>query len=88
MPRKNFYISTDRDGNMPVLSAKPVKSCWVKYVNDKPVAIKPYQDQTQVWDYAESTFYALPHEHATPKLTHVHATYAGKVMPPFKGEIL
>lgn len=88
MPRKNFYISTDRDGNMPVLSAKPVKSCWVRYVNDKPVEIKPYQDQTQVWDYAESTFYALPHEHATPKLTHVHATYAGKVMPPFKGEIL
>ena len=83
MPRKNFYISTDRDGNMQVLSAKPVKSCWVKYVNDKPVAIKPYQNQDQVWDYAESTFYALPHEHATPKLT-----YAGKVMPPFKGVIL
>lgn len=59
MSRKSFYISTDKDGNMPVLSAKPLKSCWVKYVNDRPVAIRPYKDQDRVWDYAHSTMLAL-----------------------------
>ena len=77
MSRKNFYICTDSDGNMPVLSAKPLKPYWVRYVNDHPVEIVLYKGQDQVWDYAESKFLAL-----SPKLT-----YTGKLMQPYKGVI-
>ncbi len=61
MSRKNFYISTDLDGNMPVLSAKPLpfKKAWTKYVNDVPVEVKPYKDQDRVWDYSKSAFLGL-----------------------------
>jgi hypothetical protein len=81
MSRKDFYISTDTDGNMPVLSAKPIvtKPAWIKYINDRPVAVKPYQGQTQVWDYAACEFLAL-----SPSAK----TYAGKPMQQYKGEIL
>lgn len=81
MSRKNFYICTDLDGNMPVLSAKliPTKKTWVKYVNDAPVAIKPYEGMRQVWDYARSEFLGL-----RPELL----TYAGKPMPLYTGLII
>jgi hypothetical protein len=81
MSRKNFYISMDRDGNMPVLSAKaiPTKKAWIKYVNDTPVAIKPYVGMTQVWDYARSEFLGLSPE---------TKTYAGKPMPRYTGLIV
>ena len=81
MSRKNFYISMDRDGNMPVLSPKaiPTKKAWVKYINDAPVAIKPYEGMTQVWDYAKSTFLGLSPE---------AKDYAGKPMPLYTGLIV
>lgn len=81
MTRKNFYISTDSDGNMPVLSAEPIvtKKAWVKYVNDCPIVIKPYQGQSCVWDYARSKFLALSAE---------AKTYAGEPMEQYKGMIV
>jgi len=76
MSRKNFYICTDQDGNMPVLSNKPLKKAWVKYVNDTPVLINPYPNQDRVWDYGKSTMLSL-----VDGLT----TYAGKPMAKYTG---
>ena len=81
MSRMDFYTSTDLDGNMPVLSLKPLpfKKAWVKYVNDIPVEIKPYRDQDRVWDYSKSTFLGLS---ASAK------DYLGVPFKPYQGAIL
>jgi hypothetical protein len=64
---------------MPVLSAKTQKDCWVQYVNDSPINVKPYKDQDRVWDYSKSKFLALSTE---------TRDYLGRPMPLYTGNIV
>lgn len=55
-----FFINTDPDGNMPVLSwNKPVKEHFVEYVNDHPVRGHLAPGTVRIYDYAKQEFYAL-----------------------------
>ena len=61
--RKDFYVLTDSEGKMPILSNTPSKisshKYWVKYVNDIPVEVYPYPGQDRVWDYSTNTMLSL-----------------------------
>lgn len=59
--RKNFFITTDSDGNMPRLErmAIPSRPYYVQYVDDRPVVVAPYFQQDRVWDYNKSEFLSL-----------------------------
>lgn len=58
---KNFFITTDSDGNMPRLERGrvPSKPFYVQYLNDKPVVVAPHFSQDKVWDYSKSMFLSL-----------------------------
>lgn len=82
MSRKNFYICLDKGGYMPIMSATPHvpnRPCFIQYVNDTPVKVKPFEGMYQVWDYSKSEYLAL-----RPEML----TYAGRPMPLYKGIIL
>lgn len=56
MTSNNFYIYTDSSGYLPVLTRNKIKypphhNCYVKYINNTPVEVKPYKGQTKVYDY-------------------------------------
>ena len=58
--KTNFYYNTDPDGKMPTLSyGKPIKVCYIKYINDKPVLVAPYEGQASVWDYSTNTMISI-----------------------------
>lgn len=60
MNKKNFYISTDSDGNMPVLTYdSPVKEHYVQYRNDAPVGGRLCDGQDRVWDYSKDQMLAF-----------------------------
>ena len=60
MSSRNFYISTDSDGNMPVLTHdKPAKEHYVQYSNDAPIGGHLYDGQDRVWDYNKSQMLAF-----------------------------
>jgi hypothetical protein len=81
----NFYIVTDMDGKMPMVCRRTPthpgmpKMAWVKYVADRPVEIKPYNGQGEVYDYYLQEFLAL---HVDTK------TWDGRDMPLFKGKVI
>ncbi len=79
MSRKNFYINLDKDGHMPILSQTIQKPCWIQYVNDTPVKLKPFSGMDRVWDYNRSTMLAL---------SETVKDYLGKPMEQYKGLIL
>lgn len=55
-----YFVNTDYDGNMPVLSwNKPVKEFFVEYRNDHPVSGHLPPGTTKVWDYALNEMFAL-----------------------------
>jgi len=74
-----FYLCTDSDGKMPSMTKKPNRPNWVRYVNDRPVKVKPYIGQDRVWDYNDSRMLAL-----YPGVK----SYDGTAMPVFTGQIL
>lgn len=78
--RKNFFITTDSDGNMPRLERGrvPTRAFYTQYVNDKPVLVSPHFTQTKVWDYATNQFLSLV---AGAK------AYDGKDLPIYNGRI-
>lgn len=86
MLKKNFYVATDDTGHMPQLSYdKPEHPCgadkmsYVQYVNNKPVTVKPYPGQKQVWDYSTNEPLAL-----VPGIKHWH----GAPMDLYKGAVI
>ncbi len=79
MSRKNFFVCVDRDGNMPVLSDKPLKAYYTQYVNDTPVVTVPYIGQDQVWCYKDSMFYSL---------VAGRTQHDGKPMPMYRGRVV
>ena len=55
-----YYICTDSDGKMPVMSkGVPVREHYIKYVNDVPVEGKLYKGQDRVWDYSKERMFGL-----------------------------
>lgn len=78
--RKNFFITTDSDGNMPRLERNrtPSRPFYIQYINDKPVVVAPYFSQDKVWDYSTSQFLSL---RADGK------RYDGSPMPIYQGRV-
>jgi len=56
---KNFCISVDSDGKIPVMSANPLKKHYVRYVNDVPVNGVLPEGTDRIWNYQEEEMYAL-----------------------------
>lgn len=59
----NFYIYTDSEGKMRVLSRKPMSSTshrfYVRYVNNRPVEFVAYPGQESAWDYSKCCYVPL-----------------------------
>jgi hypothetical protein len=79
--RKNFFITTDSDGNMPRLERGrvPSRPFYIQYRDDRPVVVAPYFDQDKVWDYSRSEFLSL---RTGAK------RYDGTTMPVYQGRIV
>lgn len=76
---KTFFLCTDFDGKMPRMTKIPSGGAWTRYVNNKPIIVKPYVGQDRVWDYNDSCMLAL-----FPGVK----KYNGKDMPVFTGTII
>lgn len=78
--RNNFFISTDPDGNMPVLThIKPAKKHWIKYINNKPVDWNLPEGEERIWDYSENKMYGI-HD----KVPSLDPSKKGKFLPVIK----
>lgn len=61
MANGNFYIFVDKGGKMPVLrhsrtAPAPSHPYFVRYSNNRPIAVNPYPGQTEVWDYSATRY--------------------------------